>query len=370
MKPISVVVADSSPFVCRLLKNYLESAPDIRVVGSAHKGQHLIEVVKAEHPDVVTLGLEMPDMSGIDALKATQQVRSTPAIVISGANLQAAAMTLEAMNHGAVDFVFKFTPGTAVDPESLRQEIIEKVRVASHSHPPVAGVEAPIAQSDILPSLDAKPTSSPLELGNNHTDTFDVSVGVITSPALPPEKIIVIGASTGGPVALQQLLSHLPKDFSSSVIVVQHLPATFTAVLAEQLQRQLPIRVKEAEAGEGLQRSTVLIVPGGMNIQLSPYGCVQLRPAAKQDDNLPSINLTMKSVAAVYGRQACGVLLTGMGQDGVDGLATIRQRGGTTFAQSLDTCTVKGMPQRAIEAGVVDHIASPQQIAELLLSGV
>ena len=365
MKPISVVVADSSPFVCRLLKSYLESAPDIRVIGAVHKGHQLVEIVETARPDVVTLGLEMPDMNGLAVLKATQQIRFTPAIIISGANIHAAAMTLEAMNHGAIDFVCKFTPGTAVDPEYLRQEIINKVRVASHINPPVRGVAIPALENSIQPGSNLKKPHS--GLGATSTSAVDFGLGIVQAPALPPDKIIVIGASTGGPVALQQLLSQLPENFSGSVLVVQHLPATFTAVLAEQLQRQLPLHVKEAEAGDSLQRATVLIAPGGMNLQLSAYGCVRLREAAQHEGELPSINLTMKSVAAVYGRKVRGVLLTGMGQDGVAGLTEIRQHGGITFAQSLETCTVKGMPQRAIEAGVVDHIAPPQQIAQLLL---
>ncbi len=347
MKQISVVVADSSPFVCRLLKNYLESAPDIRVIGSAHQGRQLVEMVEAERPDVVTLGLEMPDMSGLAALQATQQIRFTPAIIISGANMHAAAMTLEAMNHGAVDFVFKFTPGTTVDPDYLRREIINKVRVASHINPPLTEM----TESRAI-----------------NTSTIDVGVGAASD--LPPEKIIVIGASTGGPVALQQLLCHFPADFSSSILVVQHLPATFTAVLAEQLQRQLPLRVKEAEAGDQLHRAAVLITPGGINVQINASGQIQFCEAGERNDDVPSINLTMQSVAAAFGTKARGVLLTGMGQDGVEGLTEIRQHGGITFAQSLETCTVKGMPQRAIEAGVVDHVAPPQQIAHLLLSGV
>lgn len=358
MKPISVVVADSSPFVCRLLKSYLESAPDMRVIGSAYQGQQLVEMVAAVRPDVLTLGLEMPDMSGLEALKATQQIRVTPAIVISGANMHAAAMTLEAMNYGAVDFVFKFTPGSAVDPNYLRREIINKVRIASLTNLPATGVVGQEAESLPPPGPKSK------------LKTLLTELGATPASALSPETIVVIGASTGGPVALQQLLSHLPEDFSGSVLVVQHLPATFTAVLAEQLQRQLRLRVKEAEAGDGLQRATVLIAPGGKHIQLSAYGSVQVREALEGEGYAPSINVTMQSVAQVFGAKARGVLLTGMGQDGVEGLAQIQQCGGITFAQSLETCTVKGMPQRAMEAGVVHHIAPPQGIAQLLLSGV
>ena len=370
MKPINVLVADSSPIVCRLLKSYLETAPDIQVVGAAHKGQQMVEMVETVRPDVVTLGLEMPDMSGVDALKATQQIRFTPAIVVSGANMHAVAMTLEAMNYGAVDFVFKFTPGAAVDPEYLRQEIINKVRLAANITPPVGGLVIPAPESAINASAISEAHKQHTGLGTASIGAVDVWAGAEPSTKLSPEKIIVIGASTGGPLALQQMLSRLPENFASSVLVVQQLPPMFTAVLAEQLRRQLPFRVKEAEACDGLQRSSILIVPGDMNVQLSAYGSVQLTKSTTADGNLPSINLTMQSVAEVYGAKARGVLLTGRGQDGVEGLAAIRARGGVTFAQALETCTVKGMPQRAIEAGVVDHIAPPHQIAQLLLSGV
>ena len=166
MKVINVVVADSSPAVCRLIKSYLESAADIRVIGTARQGQEIIELVETQHPDVITMGLEMPDMNGVDALKIIQQIRSTPAIVISSANTHAAAKTVEALHYGAVDFVFKFTPGKAIEPETLRQEIINKVRIASYLNPSSLAEEtsAPhIAPGKLLPEMkpDAPPENSP-----------------------------------------------------------------------------------------------------------------------------------------------------------------------------------------------------------------
>jgi two-component system chemotaxis response regulator CheB len=359
MKPINVLVADSSPTVCRLLKSYLETAPDIHVIGAAHQGQQLVGMVETARPDVVTLGLEMPDMNGVDALKATQQIRCTPAIVVSSAQTHAVAMTLEAMNYGAVDFVFKFTPGAALDPEKLRQELISKVRFAASITPPSGGLAIPASEN----------TNATSKANQQHVSAVDVWAGAEPSTQLSPEKIIVIGASIGGPAALQQLLRCLPENFASSLLVVQHLPPIFTAGLAEQWGRQLPFRVKEAAACDGLQRGSILIVPGNMNVQLSAYGSVQLTGSTSAYGHLPSISLTMQSVAEVYGAKARGVLLSGTGQDGVEGLAAIRARGGVTFAQALETCTVKEMPHHAIAAGVVDHIASPQQIAQLLLSG-
>ncbi|HEX4947417.1 MAG TPA: chemotaxis protein CheB [Blastocatellia bacterium] len=371
MRQIRVVVADSSPFVCRLLKTYLESVPDICVLGVAQNGQEFLELVERQQPDVVTLGMEMPDMTGLEALKVAQQIRFTPAIVISGANMQAAALTLEALQYGALDFICKYTPGTVLDPNHLRQEIITKIRlaaVAGHPHllPGTCPEEPP---SPLSPATTGRPQNYIEDAGAVSTTAVDLGQGTIAPATLPPEKVIVIGASTGGPVALQQLLSHFPEDFTSGILVVQHLPAAFTAVLAEQLQRQLALRVKEAVAGDRLERAVVLITPGGVNLQLKASGEVQFSPLPPTSD-LPSINLTMQSVAAVYGTKTRGVLLTGTGQDGGEGLAAIRQHGGVTFVQTPETCLMKGMPLRAIEAGVVDHVASPQRIARLLLTGV
>jgi two-component system chemotaxis response regulator CheB len=369
MKQISVVVADSSPFVCRLLQSYLNSADDIRVAGAAQKGRQMIEMVESLHPDVVTVGLEMPDMTGLQILQTIQQSHRTPAIVISGAHLQAASMTLEAMEHGAVDFVCKFTPGTTTTPATLREEIIGKVRMAAASNllalpsttanegPAKSPAEANAKLKKLLSTLGATDKAVPKPKAAPLTETT------------PPEQVIVAGASTGGPVALRQLLSHFPADFPGSILVVQHLPPTFTAVLAEQLDKQLALPVKEAAAGDRLQCASVLITPGGAHVEIEPGGQLKFTAVGASELHQPSINRTMQSAAAVYGKQARGVLLTGMGDDGVAGLAAIRQRGGTTFAQAPASCTVKGMPQRAIEAGVVDLIAAPEEIARLLLTG-
>jgi two-component system chemotaxis response regulator CheB len=180
---------------------------------------------------------------------------------------------------------------------------------------------------------------------------------------------VVIGASTGGPPALQELLGHLPADFPGGIVVVQHLPAAFTGVLAAQLDRQGPLRVREACDGDLVQTSRVLVAPGDFHLLLRPDGRVELNRGPEIAGHRPSIDVTMQSAAQVYGPLARGVVLTGMGEDGTRGLATIRGRGGKTFAQDSATCVVNGMPHSAIETGVVDHVAPPAQIARLLAGG-
>jgi two-component system chemotaxis response regulator CheB len=185
-------------------------------------------------------------------------------------------------------------------------------------------------------------------------------------PANLPGGVVVIGASTDGPLALRELLENLAADFSAALIVVQHMPATFTAVLAAQLDRQLALAVKEAEDGDRLQPGLVLVAPGDYHLLARSDGTVEIASGPTIAGHCPSIDVTMQSVAQVFGPRAKGVILTGMGRDGALGLIAIKARGGQTFAQDAVTCVVNGMPRHAIACGAVDHIGPPEEIARLL----
>ena len=367
---IRIVVADDSPFVCRLLTSYLQSSSDFQVVGTALNGARAVELVKELRPDAVTLDLEMPEMNGVEALEHIMYECPTPVVLVSGVSRRAAAITLQALDMGAVDFILKYTPGVNTNPEALRQEIMAKVRVASQikvirSLRPRRPQDrqtlpAPRQAQDTTPPPASPPTTpevgdTPLERARRRD----------FSPFLP-SGVVVIGASTGGPVALRELLSNLPADFPAAVIIVQHMPATFTGVLAAQLDRQVPFEVKEAEAGDHLQPGLALVAPGGYHLLLRTDSQVELNQGPEIEGHRPSIDVTMQSVAQLYGARAKGVVLTGMGNDGSLGLVSIRAKGGKTFAQDADSCVVNGMPQRAIEKGVVDHVAPPAKIARLL----
>jgi two-component system chemotaxis response regulator CheB len=346
--PIRVVVVDDSPFVCHLLTSYLQASPDIRVVGTALNGARAIRMVQELKPDVVTLDLEMPQVNGLEAVEQIMDRAPTPIILISGTSRQAAALTLLAIELGAVDFILKYTPGVDTDPEALRREIIAKVRAASQTRVfrlrAAEETDLPVASLPPRPALAAQ-------------DRL---------PPLLPGGVVVIGASTGGPLALRQLLGCLRPDFPASVIVVQHMPETFTGVLAEQLNRQTPLRVKEAENNELLQAATVYVAPGGFHLLLRPDSRIELNQGPEIAGHRPSIDVAMQSVAQVYGPRTTGVVLTGMGDDGAMGLVAIRAKGGLTFAQDPASCVVSGMPQRAVDRHVVDHVAEPEAIAQML----
>jgi two-component system chemotaxis response regulator CheB len=373
---IRVVVADDSPFVCRLLTSYLESSPDIQVVARALNGVAAVELVQTLRPDAITLDLDMPGMDGLQTLEQIMHDCPTPVIMVSGISQRAVAITLKALEMGAVDFILKYTPGADTDPELLRQEIIAKVRAASQVKVIRSIRSAARPQAPDLPRM--RPGREPDELKEpvviRETITGDEDTGLpVTLPLqmVPylPLSVIVIGASTGGPVALRELLSHLPADFPAAIVVVQHIPAGFTEVLAAQLDRQVPIHVKEAARDDRLEAGLALIAPADYHLLLKPNARVMLNHGPEINGHRPSIDVTMQSVAQVCGSRTVGVVLTGMGNDGVLGLAEIRAKGGQTFAQDAATCVIDGMPRRALERGVVDRVGSPVEIARLLEFG-
>jgi len=344
-----VLIADDSPFICRLLTGYLQSEPGFEVIGVAHDGRAAVEKVKQARPDAITLDLEMPHMDGLEALTAIMRECPTPVVVISAVSGRAATRTLQALDLGAVDFVLKYAPGVAIDPEQLRVEIRAKVKMA-------AGIRVVRLRGDPFPAADA-PLARP-----------KARAAYVEGGVEPPfyGGLVVVGASTGGPAALRELLAELPLGFEAAVLVVQHIPKSFTGVLAAQLNRHCHLEVREAEDGDRLRAGTVLVAPGGYHLLVRSGLRVNIVPGQESTGHCPSIDVTMQSAVQVLGSRVTGVLLTGMGDDGTAGLRAIHRRGGATFAQDAGSCVINGMPQRAVDAGVVGHVASPAEIAALL----
>ncbi len=350
-KRIRVLVADDSRFVCRLLVSFLESSGDLEVVAIALDGREAIDKIKELRPDAVTLDLEMPKMDGLEALAEIMRDCPTPVVAVSGVSGRSAARTLQALDLGAVDFVLKYTPGENTRPEDLCREIVAKVRAASkvrliRARPRTVPTPAPIKPVDVVSDL-------------SHEAMDGIRGG-----------LIVIGASTGGPLALRELLSRLPENFPAAILIVQHMPGAFTGVLAAQLNRHCALRVREAEDGASLEPGLVLVAPGGFHLIVKPGLRVALQQGPEIGGHCPAIDVTMESAAQTYGTQVKGVLLTGMGEDGAKGMMAIRGKGGATFAQDAASCVVNGMPLRAIEKGVVDHVAPPAEIGDMLLRRV
>ena len=366
---IRVAIADDSAFTCRLLASYLEEDGGCAVVGMAHDAAATLDMVRTATPDVLTLDLQMPGCDGLELLRQITAEARTGVVVISGVTKLAAAMTLRALELGAVDFVLKFTPGAPVRRTSLKREILAKIKTAAAA--PREGIAgrgpSPPAGRRGLPFAHVEALAPPGAgvAGRGFTPARKRAPLAHGSASAP----IVIGASTGGLRAISELLEHLPEDFKPPCIIVQHLPATFTTPFATQLERHARIRVKEAVAGDRLEPGLAFVTPGDQHLVVRHDGTIELVAVSDDDPYRPSIDRTMTSVADSYGAAAAGVLLTGMGVDGVEGLKRIRDAGGDTYVQDLASCVVTSMPERAIEAGVAAHVGRPGRIAQMIARG-
>ena len=339
-KPVRVLVVDDSALMRKLIPKILEQDDSIQVVGTAIDGNFALKKIEELSPEVVTLDLEMPGLNGIDTLKAIMRHRRLPVIVVSSHSTDGATITLKALALGAFDFVAKPHDVFAHMPE-IAEALIGKIQAAAQS----AGV-----QPQFLPRDTQAPRSGKLQ-------------------PVAPTHIIAIGVSTGGPNALQYLFSHLPTDFSGSILAVQHMPDGFTKLFAKRLDDCCAIRVKEAQSGDLLVAGRALIAPGNrhMKVKKLPLGNVALLGEdAPVNGHRPSVDVLFRSVAEEFGPQAMAVLMTGMGEDGAAGLGEIRAAGGFTVAQSQQTCVVFGMPKAAIERGYAMRVADLQDLPGIL----
>lgn len=381
--PIRVVVADDSKFLCRLLARYLQAEPGFQVVGTALDGRRALQLVQELRPHVLTLDVDMPGQSGLEVLREVMRTAPTPVVMVSGISSSSADVTCQALQEGAVDFILKYQPGVDIPAETLRREIVEKVRAASRvkvvrsvTHTGVATSSIPVADSpDASHRRFLKRAASALARQSVQKSLDAVPVSVRphepvskSPPALDPCRVIVIGASTGGPTALRELLAQMPAELRAAVVIVQHLPNPFSKVLATQLQQQTSLPVHEARAGDRLQSGVVFIAPGDRHLLVDSAGRILLHNGPKVCGHRPSIDVAMESIGERFGERTIGVILTGMGNDGAQGIAYIHSRGGRTFAQSPETCVIGSMPASAMELGGVDRVADLAGIGQGLRS--
>lgn len=363
-KQIRIIVVDDSAFMRKALTMMLESDPAIKVIATARDGEEGVEKVRHLKPDLVTMDIEMPRMDGLAALRQIMATTPVPVMMISSLTTDGARATLDALEMGAVDFIPKGMSYVSLDIAKIKDELVAKIKSIvqrksllmsrfrlERSGAPATGHAVPTVQP-----RPASPPCGPARKRHRHTH---------------PIGLIAIGSSTGGPLALQQVIPRLPRNFPVGILVAQHMPPMFTASLAERLDQMSAVSVREAKDGEPVEPGTVLIAPGGKHLTVKKYAArpragVSARPA----DTVfhPCIDVTMKSVAAAYGRLAMGVILTGMGTNGVVGLGEIKGQGGIVIAQSAETCVVYGMPKAAVEAGLADIIVPIATVADEIVS--
>jgi len=328
-RPIRVLVVDDSALMRKLIPQMLAGDESIEVVGTAMDGNFCLKKIEELKPSVITLDLEMPGMNGIDTLKEIMRREPVPVIVFSSHSTEGASVTMKALGLGAFDFLTKPKDASAHMAETAR-ELIAKVKAAAECKLKLC----------VVPGLAPKPQK-------------------IAVPPAAPTKVVALGVSTGGPQALEYLLPHLPGDFPGAIVLVQHMPDGFTDMFARRLDELSALRVKEAQSGDLLQPGRVLICPGNrhMKVKRLPMGDVAiLSDEARVNGHRPSVDVLMRSVAEEFRAQAIGVLMTGMGDDGAEGLGAIKKEGGMTIAQSEESCVVFGMPKAAIERGYASRV--------------
>src|SRR5277367_373291 len=342
-KKFRVLIVDDSAFMRKVLETIYNADDQLQVIGHAKDGREAVTLAESLKPAVITMDINMPH---VDGLQATAQIMTTnprPIVIVSSESREGALPILKALELGAIEFVAKPSSGIDLDMQSVKDDLLRKVRMAAKVR--VVRTASRLATTVQKSNGDASQTAP--------------------APAAPPRPapssgldqrfpVVVLAASTGGPATVMRLAPGFTRDFPAAVILVQHMPAAFTTQYATQLAEFTGIRVKEAEANESLQPGTLYICPGGQHLRVTPSGRIQLDgTSGRINGYLPNIDATMESVASFAGPMSIGAILTGMGNDGTLGAKAIKTAGGLVLAQDEATCVIFGMPAEAIKAGAV-----------------
>lgn len=336
-----VLVIDDSAFMRRVLSEMINDDIHLEVVGTARNGEEALKKVEQCHPDVITLDLNMPMMDGLEFMERFFTMYSIPILVISSyTQTRRSEKTIRALELGAFDFLPKPSGEISLDIEKVKEDLQEKIKLAAASK---------------MPKI-------------KKTKKMDISV--VPSKGFAREKIVFIGASTGGPRAIKNVLSSLPEDFPTSVLIVQHMPAGFTDSFAKRLHELSAITVREAKVGDSLEPGVALVAPGDRHLILDAKGRVVLLDTPRLHGVRPAVDITLLSVADLYKEKTIAVILTGMGKDGADGMLKVKQFGGRTIAQDESTCVVFGMPKAAIDNKSVDLILPIERIGQAIMESL
>jgi two-component system, chemotaxis family, protein-glutamate methylesterase/glutaminase len=344
-KKFRVLVVDDSAFMCKVLESIFNADSQLQVVGRAKDGREAVSLAESLKPDVITMDLNMPHMDGLQATATIMTNNPRPIVIVSSESKEGAASTLKALELGAIDFVTKPSSAIDLDMQSIKEELLRKVRVAAKVR--VVRTASRLANAIQAPAKNPSPTAAkPSPPSRPAPENSDMRF-----------PVVVLGASTGGPATVMRLAPGFTRDFPAAVILVQHMPASFTSQYALQLAEFTSIRVKEAEPNEAIQPGTLYICPGGQHLRITSTGRVELDSnSGRIEGYLPNIDVTMESVAAFGGPMSIGVVLTGMGSDGARGARLIKSAGGMVIAQDEATSVIFGMPAETIKAGVADQV--------------
>ncbi|MGB7284055.1 MAG: chemotaxis response regulator protein-glutamate methylesterase [Candidatus Acidiferrum sp.] len=355
-KKFRVLIVDDSAFMRKVLETIFNADNQLQVAGHAKDGREAVALAESLKPDVITMDINMPHVDGLQATAEIMTTNPRPIVIVSSESKEGAASTLKALELGAIEFVAKPSSGIDLDMQSVKEDLLRKVRIAAKVR--VVRTASRLASTVQKSNGDGTPkTAAP-----------PVAPRSAPSPGLDQRfPVVVLAASTGGPATVMRLAPGFTRDFPAAVILVQHMPASFTTQYATQLAEFTGIRVKEAEPNETLQPGTFYICPGGHHLRVTPTGRIQLDgTSGRINGYLPNMDATMESVAAYAGAMSIGAILTGMGNDGAIGAKAIKTAGGLVLAQDEATCVIFGMPAEAIKAGAVDQVLGIDDIYQAI----
>lgn len=357
---IRVLVVDDSHFICHRITEILEEDQEFKVVGVAHDGRQAVEKAAALQPDVITMDVEMPVMDGISAVKHIMSTRPVPILMFSAMTQVGARATFDALNAGAIDFLPKQLEDIDANRETARYLLRYRVRMVAGQAAKIAASRAVIDGGSRRGGRDAAETPVAKVIKERVLPVKPIEAGISKI------DLVVVAASTGGPVAMQYVLSRIPASCSVPILLVQHMPPNFTKSFAERLNSLCNIEVREAQDGDMLQPGLALLSPGAVQMQLKPTPGsrqIALRPKQAGEIYSPSVDITFSSLADCFNGRVLAVVLTGMGADGKLGAMKLRQHGAQIWAQDEASSTIYGMPKAIAEAGLADHVYSLDEIA-------
>lgn len=352
-KKIKALVVDDSAFMRKSISILLESDPDIEVIATARDGEDGCKLAKSLRPDIITLDIEMPRMDGLTALKKIMSECPTSVLMLSSLTTEGADVTIKALEYGAVDFIPKELSYVNVNIINIKEELTRKIK---------AIVKQRAVRDRLKRIQKLSPGSSPVP---HYRQIVLPKIGY---------KAIVLGISTGGPFSLQKLMPVLSKKINCPIFIVQHMPPKFTKSLAERLNGLSQLEIKEAEDNEIVRNGVVYIAPGGLHMTVIKDSIGKNKIIISNEPsttlNKPSVNILAKSVIEIYGKYTLGVIMTGMGKDGLEGIAKLKSIGGYCIVQDEKTCVVFGMPKAVVDAGLADVIAPLEKIPKIINEAV
>lgn len=368
LPPIRVLVVDDSAFMRKAISNLLSESQEFVVVDTAKNGEDALRKVATLELDVMTLDIDMPGMDGLTVLEQVMKQHPLPVVIVSSLSEEGATVTIRALELGAIDFIPKHLGGSSLKISAIREPLQEKVRTAAKASNKIRTSGAPhipSGRSGFAPTVRS-------ESSNAERGPWDPQSGQQKGDSGVTE-VLIIGCSTGGPQALQSVLTKLPSTFPRPIVVAQHMPKFFTKPFAERMNQLCALEVQEAQEGDHVKPGIILIAPGGQHLTLEKRGMTVTTHVSDHPTELPyrpSVDLLMQSAAKIYGSKVMGLVMTGMGQDGLEGARAIKRAGGPVFAQDESSCIVYGMPKAVAENGCADKVIPLQMIASEIQSWV